>query len=241
MTTITGVILAAAPLSRGALTAYYTLDNLAAGIQNRGTDGATSDLTSVDAAATPTPVAGGINGGALSFDGGDLLRVIGGGNAGDDIQSYPLTLSLWLWLRNVPVAGARKAAFTISDNALGDRYYNIGVETTSGRAEPEMVRRNGTFTPLDALGGDVAGSSWTNVVALFGPTTADIYLGGKFVNSAPISQSFNASVNTLTLGGFLRNNSTTTATDPFTGELDEAGLFDTALSPADIALSTASA
>ena len=227
------LVLAASPLIHAELTAYYTLDDTGAGIQNMGSDGATSDLSAANVAATPTVALGGIVGNALSFDGNDLLRNLGQGNAGDDLLSYPFTLSIWM--RNVPLTTTRKAAFAISDIAVGDRYYNVGAETVSGRAEPELVRRNTAFTALDASGGNVSGSGWTNVVALFDTTTASIYLNGKLVNSAPISQAFNPSVNTLSIGGFLRNNGTT-ATDPYTGQLDEAGLFNTALTAADVAL-----
>lgn len=218
--------------SQAALTAYYTLDDLSAGIQNLGADGATSDLTSLDSNATPTPVTG-LIGGALSFDGNDLLRNFGAGNAGDDLLSYPFTLSIWL--ANVTVDSTRDAAFGVSDRALGDRYYVVGAQGGSGRAEAELVRRNPQFTELNATGSDVKGANWTNVVAVFGTTNAEIYVGGKLAGSAAISQTFNASVNTISIGGFIRNNATT-PTDAFSGHADDAGLFNTGLVAADIAL-----
>ena len=85
------VILLAAP-TRAALTAYYSLDNLTDGLLNLGTDGATSDLSAADAASTPTAVPG-LIGGALHFDGNDVLRALTAGNAGDDIASYPFSMS----------------------------------------------------------------------------------------------------------------------------------------------------
>ena len=213
-----------APHAGAALVAYYTLDDLATGIQNRGSDGGTSDLSALDVNATPTPISGGIVGGAMSFDGNDLLRNITAGNAGDDLQAYPLTLSVWM--RSALLDTARDSVFGISDRTVGDRYYTVGVEGVSGgRGEPEMIRRNTTFTPLDATGSDVSGANWTNVVAVFGTTTAEIYVGGKRINSAAIGQTFNPSVNTINLGGFLRNNGTT-PTDPYRGQADEAGLFE---------------
>ncbi|MHA3774744.1 LamG-like jellyroll fold domain-containing protein [Verrucomicrobiota bacterium sgz303538] len=222
--------------SQAALTAYYTLDDLTAGIQNRGTDGATSDLSAVDANTTPTPIVDGIIGGALGFDGNDLLRNIDAGNAGDDLLSYPFTLSIWI--RSVAVDTTRDAAFGVSDKALGGRYYVVGAQGVSGRAEAELIRRNSTFTELNGTGSDVSGPTWTNVVAVFGTTTAQIYVGGKFVESAPISQTFDASVNTISIGGFLRTSSgtTPTLTDPLKGQADDAGLFDTGLIDSDVAL-----
>lgn len=227
-----GIALSGTVPSQAALTAYYTLDDLTSGIQNRGSDGATSDLSAVDANTTPTPVSDGIIGGALKFDGNDLLRNISAGNAGDDLLSYPFTLSIWI--RSVTVDATRDAAFGVSDLASGSRYYVVGAQGVSGRAEAELVRRNPNFTELDATGSDVKGSDWTNVVAVFGTTTAEIYVGGKFVASAGISQTFDASVNTITIGGFLRNNGT--HTDPFSGQADDAGLFDTGLGASDVAL-----
>ena len=218
--------------SRGALTAYYTLDDLAGGIQNLGTDGATSDLSAPTAAATPTPVLDGIIGGALSFDGNDVIRALAAGNAGDDLLSYPFTLSIWI--RNVATDTARDAAFGISDIAAGDRYYVVGSQGVGGRAEVELIRRNTQFTELNAAGTDVSGSTWTNIVGVYGPTDAEIYVGGKLVASAAIGQTFNPTVNTISIGGFLRNGGT--HTDPFAGQADDAGIFDTGLGAADVAL-----
>lgn len=220
--------------ARGSLSAYYTLDDLSAGTQNRGTNGNASDLSALNPASTPTIVAGGIVGAALSFDGNDLLRSLTAGNAGDNLSTYPFTLSIWV--RNALLDTARDAVFSISDRTVGDRYYSLGVEAvTPGRGEPELIRRNTTFTPLDATGTDVSGANWTNVSGVFGITTAEIFVNGKSINSGAISQTFNPSVNTLNIGGFLRNNATT-PTDPYRGEADEAGLFDTALLPGDIVL-----
>jgi hypothetical protein len=228
-----GAFLLSDTATHASLTAYYTLDDLASGIQNRGTNGSASDLSSLNAGATPTVVAGGIVGSAMSFDGNDLLRSLTAGNEGDNITAYPFTLSIWV--RNTLLDTARDAVFSISDRTVGDRYYSLGVEGVSGRGEPELIRRNTTFTPLDATGTDVSGGTWMNIAGIFGPNTAEIYVNGKLINSAAISQTFNPSVNTMNIGGFLRNNGTT-PTDPYRGEADEAGLFDTALVAGDIAL-----
>ena len=230
------LVLSSVGSSQAALTAYYSLDDLSTGIQNRGTDGATSDLSASDANATPTPISDGIIGGALSFDGNDLLRNLDTGNAGDDLLSYPFTLSIWI--RSVAVDTTRDAAFGVSDSTLGSRYYVVGAQGVSGRAEAELVRRNSTFTELNGTGSDLSGPTWTNVVAVFGTTNAEIYVGGKFVESAAIGQTFNASVNTISIGGFLRTTSgtTPTLTDPLKGQADDAGLFDVGLIDADVAL-----
>lgn len=222
--------------SHAALTAYYTLDDLTTGIQNRGTDGATSDLSAFDANGTPTVITEGFIGGALSFDGNDILRNLDAGNAGDDLLAYPFTLSIWM--RNVSTDINRDAAFGVSNRAVAGTYYVVGAQGYAGevRAEAELVRRNTTFTELNATGTDVSGSTWSNVIAVFGLTNADIYVGGKLAGTAGISQTFSATVNTITLGGFLRNNATSVPTDPFTGQVDEAGLFDTGLVAADAAL-----
>ncbi len=230
---VAGVALSASLPSEAALTAYYTLDDLSAGILNLGTDGATSDLSALDANATPTPILDGIIGGALSFDGNDLLRSLEAGNAGDDLLDYPFTLSIWM--RNVTVDNSRDAAFGVSDRAPADRYYVVGAQGTDGRAEAELVRRNPNFTEMNATGSDVSGAGWTNVVAVFGTTNAEIYVGGKLAGSAAIGQTFNPSVNAISIGGFLRNNATT-PTDAFKGQADDAGLFDTGLGAADVAL-----
>lgn len=225
--------LAVSPAS-GALTAYYTLDNLSSGVANQGTTGSASDLSPADAAATPTPVSGGIRGGALSFDGGDLLRNIDAGNAGDLLTGYPFTMSVWM--RNVTVDSSRDAVFGVSDRAQAGRYYVTGTQGVSGRQEPELIRRNPDFTELNATGANVSGTAWTHVLSIFGTGGAQIFVNGQSVNSVTGGQTFDASVNTISIGGFLRNNSTTTPTDAFAGQADEIGLFDNALTAVDAAL-----
>lgn len=227
------LLILAVPSAQAALTAYYTLDNLTSGIQNLGTDGATSNLSAANGGATPTPVATGIVGGALGFDGNDLLSSITAGNAGDDLTGYPFSMSLWM--RNVTVDATRDAVFSVSDRALAERYYLTGVQGVGLNAEPELVRRNPGFTELNATGADAKGAAWINVATLFGATTAEIFINGKLSGSAPISQTFNSSVNTIAVGGFLRN-SGTTPTDAFSGQADDVGLFDTLLATSDIAL-----
>src|SRR5687768_777370 len=112
------LVLASSLSAHGALTAHYTLDDLGSGIQNQGTDGATSDLTAANAAATPTVVAGLIGAGALSFDGGDLLRALTAGNAADDLTAYPFTMAFWVRSVSPPTGtGARSTIMTISQRS----------------------------------------------------------------------------------------------------------------------------
>ena len=125
---------------------------------------------------------------------------------------------------------------TISQRSAGGTYYGTGVQLVSGRAEAELIRRNTTFTELNATGTNVAGATWTNVFTVFGNSGAEIYVGGKLMGSAGPGQTYSAAVDTIALGGFLRNGSTTTPTDPFNGDLDDVGLFDTALVASDAAL-----
>ena len=233
---LASALLIASPAS-AALTAYYSLDDLGAGLTNLGTDGATSDLSAADAASTPAQVPG-LIGGALHFDGNDVLRALTAGNAGDDIASYPFSMSMWVSNVIAPSgASARSTMITISQRATGGTYYGTGVQLVSGRAEAELIRRNTTFTELNATGTDTAGVGWTNVFTVFGAAGAEIYVGGKLMGSAGAGgQTYSANVDTIALGGFLRNGSTTTPTDPYTGDLDDVGLFDTALFASDAAL-----
>ena len=222
--------------SHAALTAYYSLDDLSSGLVNLGTDGATSDLSAGDAASTPTIVTG-LFGGALHFDGNDLLRALTSGNAGDDIASYPFAMSLWVSNVIAPAtAGTRSTMFTISNRAVGSTYYGTGAQLVGGRAEAELIWRNTAFTEVNATGSNLAGPTWTNVLTVFRSTGAEIYVGGKLSGSSGAGQSFSATVDTINLGGFLRNGSLTTITDPYNGDLDDVGLFNTALVASDAAL-----
>jgi hypothetical protein len=225
--------------SFGSLVAYYTLDDLGAGVSNLGTDGATSDLSPPSAAATPTVIPGLIGDGALGFDGNDILRTIITGNAGDDIIAYGFTMSIWI--SSVTLDTSRDTVMTISDRAAGDKYYGVGVQTVGTApnqvAQPELVRRNGNFTELDATGTvNANGADWINVVAIFGTSGAELYVGGKLSNTANGAPTFVTTLDTLSVGGFLRNGSTTTPTDPFFGNADDIGLWDNALVASDVAL-----
>jgi hypothetical protein len=236
LSTATAAVLFASPVaSQAALTAHYSLDDLSGGLLNLGTDGATSDLSAPSAAATPTIVAGIIGSGALHFDGADILRALAAGNAADDLASYPFSMSLWV-SNVIGAAGARSTMFTISQRSAGSTYYGTGVQLVGSILEPELIRRNTSFTELNATGVNVAGSIWTNIFTVFGTAGAEIYVGGKLAGSAVGGQTFSAAVDTIALGGFLRNGSTTTPTDPYNGDLDDVGLFDTALGASDAAL-----
>jgi hypothetical protein len=221
--------------AQAALTAYYTLDNLGAGIQNLGSDGFTSDLSAPNAGATPVVVAGLLGSGALRFDGNDLLRNLGPGNAADDLAGYPFTMSLWV--NSVVVDTTRDTVFTISNRTPGDMYYGTGVQAVSGRAEPELVRRNTAFTEVNAASTtDASGPGWVNIVSVFGLTSAQLYVNGKLSGTGGAPPSFVGALDTINIGGFLRNGSTTTPTDPFSGIADDIGLFDIGLAASDAAL-----
>lgn len=62
-----------------------------------------------------------------------------------------------------------------------------------------------------------------------------LYFDGKLSATRSRTEAFNADVNTLTLGGFLRNNATS-PTDPYKGDIDDAGLFNAGLTATDVAL-----
>jgi hypothetical protein len=236
-TAVAAALLIAINQTNAALSAHWTLDDLGNGLVNLGTDGATSDLSAPDAASTPVVVPGLIGGGALHFDGTDVLRALTAGNAGDDITSYPFSMSMWVSNVIAPsAANARSTMITISQRAVGGTYYGTGVQLVSGRAEAELIRRNPTFTELNATATDVSGTTWTNIFTVFGTAGAEIYVGGKLMGTAGAGQTYSANVDTIALGGFLRNGSTTTPTDPYNGDLDDVGLFDTALFASDAAL-----
>jgi hypothetical protein len=74
------------------------------------------------------------------------------------------------------------------------------------------------------------------VVSVFGTAGAQLFVNGKLSASLSGGETFNSSVQTMSLGAFLRNNDPNTLTDPFKGEADDVGLFDTGLFAADAAL-----
>lgn len=228
------------------LAAYYTLNNLTTGIQNLGADGATSNLSPASSTATPTGVTGMIGGG-LSFDGNDVLGaftasppVFLSGNVGTDLGTgrgnyagkYPYSIAFWY---NVASTTASGAAVGLSQVASSDRYITAGV--TSG--QPSIGRRNTTQYTTSASG--VTVGAWHNAVAVYsGDASILLYVDGKLAAGNSTTSVPMMASNSLSLGGVYR--SSTQLISPFTGQLDDVGLFyngggsGLVLTPADAAL-----
>jgi hypothetical protein len=217
--------------TRAALVAYYTLDDTQTtnGLKNGGTGGTSYDLalSSVSGADTSATVVTGIIGDkALRFGGST------GYQASGHPSGYPFTFSLWV--ANVPNGTSSTAAMSITQTASSNRYYSLGVSSTEAA---EGVRRN--TTPIStSAGSSLAGTAWHNLVGVFtSETDYSIYVDGQFGATQTTSVPFDSLFNALILGGIIRTNSgALQLIAPYSGDLDDAGVFDTALTGADVAL-----
>lgn len=219
----------------------WTLDDSGAGIQNLGTDGATSNLV----AATPSASIGGgptytASGGKLdgyaSFDGNQALITTTSGNAGDDLVTYPFTFSAWIRPLFPISQGNRGAAVAMSNTSASNIYFTLGVEATFNASVPadsndvQAVRRNTAFVSTEGVGTAATAydGSWHHVAVVNASSTSShIYYDGVDVGSNATAVSFSSTINSLSLGGFLR--STTAWTDKYRGDIDEVQMYNDAL------------
>ncbi|MGC4005833.1 MAG: PEP-CTERM sorting domain-containing protein [Pirellulales bacterium] len=225
----TSFVLTGTP-TRAALTAYYTLDNTTTGIANQGTTGAVSNLVAANGGASGTTT-GIIGGGALTFAGG-FLTATTAGNAGDLLSAYPFTMSIWVNTPDIPGTTASAAAMSVSLKTPSDQYFQIGAFNDD---IAEMVVRNGAFQEVNSTA-NISGGTWRLITAVYAAGSQTIYVDGKASGTpGTLGTAFPANLDALSIGGLLRNN-VTTPSDPFPGSLDDAGLFNTALTAADAAL-----
>lgn len=225
----------------GALTAYYTLDNadvattVGSGLKNGGMDGATSNLALMSGKTDGT-VQAGIIGNALAFSSTLYKTTNTTTNAVVDLgNTYPYTLSIWV---HAPASGfAGTVAMGTTNLASSDRYAYLGLQTSTG--DVIASRRNSTSFPQVTSDSNTpttsgAAAKWHHIVGVFaGRQSTILYLDGKQVLHDTTSDATFVG-NTLTLGGVVRNS--TEVLSAYSGSLDDAGLFSTALTAVDIAL-----
>lgn len=234
------VVLATALNSSAALIANWTLDNDTTGLQNLGTDGATSDLTIPAAGSTisggPTFTAsGGPMGGYATFDGNQALVANAAGNAADDLVGYPFTLAAWYRPATHTTLTLRGAAIGISNSAAASTYYTVGVETPNEGNDAQAVRRNTAFVSTEGVGtsSGVFNGNWHHIAVVNASDTSSLlYLDGVQVGQSTTASTFSTAVNTIAIGAFLRSAG---YIDKFYGDIDDPRIYDTALSQPEIA------
>lgn len=221
---------AASAASGVELRGYWTLDDLTTGIENQGTDGATSDMT----AQGPLTVTSGIIGSALVFNGTTtLLRAQTAGNAADDLTAYPFSLSVWVRKApGDPDGDGHNFAIGMSQASHNARAYGAGIEQSTGRGA--VVTRNTSFDSHPG-GSDIVDGQWHHIAGVFNSTSSiQLFVDGKLVTTDTSAQTFSSNVDSLFIGGVIR--STTDLVSRFGGAIDDVGLFEDSLTAADVAV-----
>jgi len=230
-----GIVLAfmsAVPQSEASLLIYYPLDETSGNVANdHATAGGTQNATAAIAQSNWQP-SGGVLGGALQFSPtaqADVDEALSYSNGTAITSGLPFTLSVWI--NTVDLTNRNHAALYFGNSAVNDQYYAVGTPATPTTGIPQLVARNTTAinTPGPTT---ISDGVWHQVTAVFA-TSSDrsLYVDGKLAATSTTNVT-HPSVIRFGVGGLTRS----TQTDAFSGFLDEVGLFDTAVSAAEVAL-----
>lgn len=238
----------ALPLSASGaeLVAYYTLDNVdpatvaGSGLKNLGSNGSASDLTRFTT-NDASVLANGVIGSALSFAGDALYTTTSTGNAAEDL-THPFTFSIWIGNVSATDNSARAAISVSPGGDTTGNYFSVGV---NGTEQVQVIRynlaKNQTVTPLSK--DPLSTTGWYHIAAVVyaEQKSIKVYVDGKNIelewNSNNDDIGLTSNIDTLAIGGILRQlDGSPDIRAPFSGYLDDAGLFDYALDAADAAL-----
>lgn len=228
----------AAATSHAALLIHYKLDETSGqtALDSASAGGAQNGTS---AAATPQwQPAGGILGGAIRFSptaqadvDENITFTAGTGAANNIVTAYPLTVSSWV--RTTSTSNLRETFVYLGDQTAGDKYFQTSKDPSNANPPSRAVAaiRNTTF--VGAAGGSaINDGEWHHVVGVYtSPTSRTLYVDGRQVAASTTSVAF-PNTTRFSLGALMRN----TPTDSFAGLLDDAGLWDEALSPVRVAL-----
>ena len=220
--------------AQAAAVAHWTLDNDTSGLQNLGTDGATSNLIAAAAEASigggPTfTAAGGAAGGFATFNGNQALIATMAGNVADDLSGYPFTISAWIRPTGI-VGTGRAAAVGIINGAAADQYMSVGVGTIAEGENLQGARRNaagfvGTNVPASAA--TIHNGNWHHVAGVYSnPTNFQLYLDGAQVAVDTTSVAFPGGINSVGIGAMRRSAG---FIDKYFGDVDDVWIFNEAL------------
>jgi hypothetical protein len=214
-----------------ALVDYYTLDtnSAAAGGGRADLSGSTAgggNLVSQNGPGTVTTVTGKV-GGALQFP--NSLDFTTGA-----VNSLPLPITFSIWVNTPSPLNEVDRAIALSDAAQTARDFGLAISNPARQAT--QIARNGSAPNSSIAPPSINDGNWHLITGVFASAANRLlYLDGKFASTSTISTSLwtGNSTTVINVGGVLRQSGLTEA---FNGALDEAGVFNTALSAADIAL-----
>jgi hypothetical protein len=245
--TLAAVLIAAASwlgafdIAGAALIGYWTLDDGVTGIQNQGTNGAPSNLAANGTLPTFNATGGFDGGGYATFTGTQGLTSSTAGNAAAALAGaggYPFSYAAWIRFPTpVPTTGARGTIMALSTTTSTGNFMTMSIGYPEDR-DFESNRRFGATTNLTDADGSAAtlvAGGWHHVAAVYAsPTSLEMYVDGILQTNdptPPASVAFPTLVNAVNIGVFQR----TSATDRYRGDIDDARLYDTALTAQEVA------
>jgi len=198
------------------LLGYYSFDDAAA-LGNDDSPAGANDATINGATATVD----GTRGDVLSFDGNDNVQINGlFGNPAD------VTLAAWVDLTTVDT----NSSHVIS---LGDSVMLVVDRTEGGPFGVGGAYYDGTNWSELNTGTFIEGTGWHHIAYAFDDTndTHTIYIDGVAINSAAVTDSISY---TLGADTYIGTHATGSTTYDFTGKIDEARIYDRALTAGEI-------
>jgi hypothetical protein len=217
--------------TRGALVDYYTLNDntLTAGGGRTDVSGSSAgggNLVNKNGPGNVSLVTGKISG-ALQFP-----NTLDFTTAAVNSLALPLTFSIWV--NTTAILDEVDRAIALSDAAQTTR--DFGLAITNPTRQAAQIARNGSVPNSSVAPGSINDGNWHLITGVFASATNRmLYLDGKLASSSTVSTSLwtNNSTTVINVGGVLRSSG---VVETFNGALDDAGVFNTALTAADIAL-----
>jgi len=215
----------------GALVDYYTLDtnSVAAGggrVDISGSSAGGGNLVSQNGTGAAAVITGKV-GGALQFP--NTLAFTTGA-----VNSLPLPITFSIWVNTTSLLNEVDRAISLSDSAATARDFGLAIANTTRQAT--MIARNGGVPNSSAAPASLNDGNWHLITGVFAAAANRLlYLDGKFASSSTISTSLwtGNSTTIINVGGVLRSSGLVEA---FSGALDDVGVFNSALTAADVAL-----
>lgn len=241
--TITAIALSGtARRGQADLIGHWTLDNDTTGIQNQGTNGAPSNMAALGTMPVFNATGGYDGGGYANFSGTQSLVATTAGNAATVLGAagYPFTFAAWIRLPAPVTTTGRGTIMSLSTTTSSGDFMTMSVGYSEDRDFEANRRFGGTTNLIDADGSAsiITNGVWHHVAAVYGsPSSLDLYVDGvlQTLNPAVTPVTFPTTVNAVGIGVFQRNNATP-ATDRFRGDIDDARLYNTALSAQEVAV-----
>jgi hypothetical protein len=250
--TLAAVLVAAAvwlgvvEIGQAALIGHWTLDDSTTGIQNQGANGAASNMVALGSLPTFSATGGYDGGGYASFNGTSqgLVSTAAGniGSALSGVGGTPYTFAAWIRATGnaaptTPTAG-RGAILGISNTGSSAQYstMEVGYPDAIDGGALQGVWRNTAFHGVNAPGSyaTIHNGGWHHAAVVFNsPTSLSVYVDGVLAaTGGNAADTYPVGINAVSVGVFQRSSG---ATDRFTGDIDDARIYDTALTAQEVA------